>query len=71
MRLVTVNEVCAQLGIKKTKFYALVNQGALPIYDVSGSNRAPGPARAGERRRVIRVNQADIDAFLMRNRADA
>ena len=67
-RLVTVNEVCEQLGIKKTKFYALVYKGELATYDLSGSGRGPGPAKKGERRRVIRVAQADIDAYLERAR---
>jgi excisionase family DNA binding protein len=70
-RLVTVNEVCEQLGIKKTKFYHLVNKGELSVYDLSGSSRKPGPARKGERRRVIRVAQADIDAYLARSRRAA
>jgi excisionase family DNA binding protein len=68
-RMVTVNEVCEQLNIGRTKFYDLVNKGELPIYDLSGSNRNPGPARRGERRRVIRVDQADVDALKARTRA--
>jgi len=68
-RMVTVIEVCAQLGIGKTKFYDLVNKGELPIYDLSGSGRGPGATRKGERRRVIRVDQADVDAYLTRTRA--
>lgn len=70
-RLVTVNEVCEQLGIKKTKFYSLVYRGELATYDLSGSNRKPGPAKKGERRRVIRVAQSDIDAYLQRSRVSA
>jgi excisionase family DNA binding protein len=71
MRMVTVTEVCAQLGIGKTKFYDLVNKGELAVHDVSGSDREPGPARKGQRRRSIRVQQADVDAFLMRTRVSA
>lgn len=68
-RMVTVTEVCAQLGIGKTKFYDLVNQGELPIHDLSGSGQGPGATRKGERRRVIRVEQADVDAYHARTRA--
>jgi excisionase family DNA binding protein len=66
--MITVTEVCAQLGVGKTKFYDLVNKGELAVHDVSGSGTEPGPNRKGHRRRSIRVQQADVDAFLMRSR---
>lgn len=69
--MVTVREVCEQLDIGRTKFYDLVNKGELKVHDISGSDRNPGPAKRGERRRCIRVMQADIDAFLMRTRVSA
>jgi excisionase family DNA binding protein len=69
--MVTVASVCGQLGIGKTKFYDLVNKGELPVHDVSGSDAEPGPARRGQRRRAIRVQQADVDAFLKRTRVSA
>lgn len=67
-RLRTVAEACEQLGIGRTTFYDLVNKGELPVYDLSGSGRDPGVAKKGERRRMVRVDQTDIDAFIERSR---
>lgn len=65
-RMRTVAEACEQLGIGRTTFYDLVNKGELHIYDLSRSGREPGVAKKGERRRMVRVEQADIDAYLDR-----
>jgi excisionase family DNA binding protein len=68
----TVAEVCRQLKIGRTKFYDLVNKGELTPFDISGGPRkTPGPAPKGGRRRTIRVEQADVDAFKARGRATA
>lgn len=63
-RMVTVAEVCEQLGIGKTKFYALINAGELAAVDVS-PNKPKAPRRVGEtgHRRALRVEQAEIDRF--------
>jgi predicted DNA-binding transcriptional regulator AlpA len=69
-RMLTVAEVCEQLGIKRTKFYTLVNRGELTAIDV---NAAPAKRRVGERgpRRSIRIEQAVVDAFKARNQVPA
>lgn len=61
-RMVTVVDACDQLGIKKTKFYALVNTGELAAVDINGVEKR----RVGEtgRRRSLRVSQAEINRFL-------
>jgi len=63
--MLTVAEVCEQLGIGRTKFYTLVNRGEITAVDV---NAAP-KRRVGERgpRRSIRVEQSVVDAFKSRN----
>lgn len=60
--MVTVVEAMDQLGIKKTKFYELVNTGELAAVDINGVAKR----RVGEtgRRRSLRVSQAEIDRFL-------
>jgi len=68
-RMVTVVEVCEQLGIGKTKFYDLVNKGELAVIDINGvGKRLPGEIG---RRRSIRVEQTAVDAFKARNRVSA
>jgi excisionase family DNA binding protein len=63
--MLTVAEVCVQLGIGRTKFYTLINRGELVAVDV---NAAP-KRRVGERgpRRSIRVEQSVVTAFKERN----
>lgn len=63
--MVTAADARTQLGIGKTKFYALVRAGELHVHDVS-PNRPEGPRRVGEKghRRVLRVAQAEIDRYL-------
>jgi len=59
-RLLKSAEVCEQLGIGIAKFYDLVNSGDLsPI-------RLPSPTG---KRRELRFEQAEIDAFIARNRS--
>lgn len=69
-RMLTVAEVCDQLGIGRTKFYTLVNRGELTAIDV---NAAPAKRRVGERgpRRSIRVAQSVVDDFKKRNTVPA
>ena len=67
--MLTVNEVCGQLGIGKTKFYDLINKGELEAVNVN-----PAPKRlVGERgpRRSLRVEQSAVDAYKARNRVSA
>lgn len=68
-RMLTVREVCDQLGIGRTKFYALVRSGELSAINVNPAPRRrvgqPGP------RPSIRVEQADVDAFKARNQLAA
>jgi predicted DNA-binding transcriptional regulator AlpA len=67
--MLTVAEVCGQLGIGRTKFYTLVNRGELAAVDV---NAAP-KRLVGQRgpRRSIRVAQSVVDAFKSRNQVAA
>lgn len=60
--MVTVVEAMDQLGIKKTKFYELVNSGELRAVDINGVEKRP-VGQTG-RRRSLRVSQAEIDRFL-------
>jgi predicted DNA-binding transcriptional regulator AlpA len=70
LRLVTVGEVCEQLAIGRTKFYELCQQGAFTVYNLNSS--APrGPVRKGQKRPAIRVDQAEIDAYLIRSKVPA
>lgn len=63
-RMVDAAEARRQLGIGKTKFYALVRTGELHVHDISPNK--PGLRRVGEKghRRVLRVAQAEIDRYL-------
>lgn len=60
--MVTVVDACEQLGIKKTKFYELINTGELAAVDINGVEKRP-VGQTG-RRRSLRVKQAEIDRFL-------
>lgn len=67
--MLTVAEVCKQLGIGRTKYYDLVRKGELVAVNVN-----PGPKRlVGQPgpRRSIRVRQSVVDAFEERNKVPA
>lgn len=57
-RLVSVDEACEQLGIAKTKLYELMRTG-----DLASVKLPPGTNMAGRR-----IEQAEIDDFIARNR---
>ena len=61
-RLLTSAEVREQLGIGPTKFYELVASGQLAVIRI--------PSRTGKRRE-LRVDPAEIAAFIARNRETA
>lgn len=69
-RLRTVAEAAAQLGIGKVKFYELIKSGELATVELP----TPGDGRARRRvgqagpRASHRVEEAEIDAFIERNR---
>jgi predicted DNA-binding transcriptional regulator AlpA len=69
--MLTVNEVCAQIGIGRMTFYKLVNTGALTAINVNPA--ATAAKRLGERgpRRSLRVQQSEVTAFLKRNSVTA
>jgi len=68
-RLITVSEAIAQLGIGRTKFYELLQQGEFSVYNLNSAPR--GPIRKGQRRPVIRVEQAEVDAYKARIKVPA
>lgn len=57
-QLRTVEETCAQLGLERTKVYELMASGELAYVKIP-----PGSLQAARR-----VEQAEIDAFIARNR---
>jgi hypothetical protein len=71
--LVTVAEARGQLGIGLTKMYELINTGEIAVV------RLPTPGGKATRRRVgesgarpsLRIEQAEIDAFIARHREPA
>lgn len=66
--MLTVTEVCTQLRIGKTKFYGLINSGELEAVDVSGRNAASRRVGQPGRRRTLRIERAQVDAYIERNR---
>jgi predicted DNA-binding transcriptional regulator AlpA len=69
-KLVTVGNACGQLGIGKTTFYRLVRQGVFTTYNLNAD--APrGPIRKGQKRPMIRVDQAEVDAYKISSRIPA
>lgn len=63
--MLTVTEVCRQLGVGRTKFYNLINKGELSVVNVN-----PAPKKlVGQRgpRRSIRVRQSAVDEYKDRN----
>jgi excisionase family DNA binding protein len=60
-RLRTVEEAREQLGVAKTKVYELMSSGELAFVKLP-----PGSNNAGRR-----IEQAEIDAFIARNRTRA
>lgn len=65
-RMYTVGETCEALGIGRTKFYALVNDGQLTAVNINPGARYK---RVGEKgpRRALRVAASEIEAFKKRN----
>jgi predicted DNA-binding transcriptional regulator AlpA len=69
-RLIKVSEAIAQLGIGRTKFYELCQQGEFSVFNLnSGAPR--GPVRKGQKRPSIRVDQAEVDAYKARIKVPA
>jgi predicted DNA-binding transcriptional regulator AlpA len=72
-KLVTLAEAMDQLGVGKTRLYELINSGEIATVEL------PTPGGATARRRVgdpgpkksRRIEQAEINAFIERNRARA
>lgn len=58
-KLLKVNEAAAQLGISREQVYALISRGELASVKIPGRNQAW----------ARRIEQAEIDAFIERNRA--
>lgn len=70
-RMLTAEEVREQLGIKKTKFYELVNSGQIEAFDINGVEGQPcRPGRPGPRR-SLRVRQSEVNRFLAERRVSA
>ena len=65
----TVTEAMRQLGIKKTKFYELINAGVLEAHDINGVQKR----HVGETgpRRSLRIPQSEIDRFLAETKISA
>lgn len=57
-RLLSVEEACEQLGIRKRKIYELMGSGELASIKLP-----PGSKQSGRR-----IEQSEIDAFIERNR---
>lgn len=69
-RLITVRAACAQLGIGRTKLYELIHQGEFASFNLNAD--APrGPIRKGQRRPSIRLDQAEVDAYMARIKTPA
>lgn len=69
-KLITVGNARGQLGIGRTKFYELVRKGVFTTYNLNAD--APrGPIRKGQPRPMIRVDQAEVDAYKARSRVPA
>lgn len=60
-RLVTVNEACEQLGLSRDKLYELMADGHIKYVSLP-----PHTKQAGRR-----IEQAEIDGFVSRNRSTA
>jgi predicted DNA-binding transcriptional regulator AlpA len=69
-RLITVREACGQLGIGRTKFYELCQQGVFSVFNLN-SDAPRGPVRKGQQRPAIRVEQAEVDAYKARIKVPA
>lgn len=70
-RMLTVNEACDYIGVKRTKFYALLASGEFA--GVVNVNPGAARKRVGEKgpRRSLRVPQSTLDAFNKRNAVTA
>ncbi len=68
--MVTVAEACRQLGISKVKFYELLNGGhiATVLLPTPGGARDKRRVGHGGPRASRRIEQAEINAFIERNR---
>ncbi len=70
--MVTVAEACRQLGISKVKFYELLNGGHIAtVLPTPGGGRGKRRVGHGGPRASRRIEQAEINAFIERNRETA
>lgn len=67
--MLTVNQACVALGVGRSKLYELIRQGRLEATDINGVEKTL-PGERGPRR-SLRIKQAEIDAFIDRNKATA
>ena len=57
----TVDQACEQLGVERSKLYELMRQG-----HIASIKLPPGTAQSGRR-----IEQAELDAFIVRNRVQS
>jgi predicted DNA-binding transcriptional regulator AlpA len=72
-KLVTLAEAMEQLGIGKVKLYELINSGAIVTVELPTPGGTAARRRVGESgpKKSRRIEQAEINAFIARNRAEA
>lgn len=70
-RMLTVSQVCAQIGIGRMTFYKLVSSGELDAININPAATGPKPFGAPGPRRTLRVRQSEVTAFIERNKVSA